>query len=95
MQFEWDPEKARRNLAKHGIAFDDATFVWGDPLYGLYQDRVVDGEARWHAIGMVGGALLVVVHCYPRGEESGQVRIIGARRATPHERKDYEEGTYS
>lgn len=93
MQFEWDPEKARRNLAKHGVSFVDAVLVWDDPLYGVYEDRATKGERRWHAIGMAGMALLLVVHAYPDGEDGQRVRIISARKATRHEKKDYEEGT--
>ncbi|WP_244621631.1 BrnT family toxin [Neomesorhizobium albiziae] len=95
MRFEWDPEKARRNLAKHGIAFDVAQFVFDDPLYLLVPDRFEDGEQRWHAIGMVGEiAILLVVHTYPDPDREDLVRIIGARKATPHERRRYEqEGT--
>jgi hypothetical protein len=47
MDFEWDAAKARSNLAKHGIAFEDAAFVWLDPLLQLRFDRFVDLEERW------------------------------------------------
>lgn len=91
MQFEWDPAKARSNLAKHGVSFELACRVWDDPLHVIVPDRVVDGEQRWHAIGMVGNVtVLVVVHSWPRGEEINLARIIGARKATPHERRRYE-----
>ena len=54
-------------------------------------DRVLDGEQRWHAIGVVGSVtLLAVVHSYPKGEEANVARIIGAREATSRERKRYE-----
>jgi uncharacterized DUF497 family protein len=92
MRFEWDPEKARRNIAKHGISFDDAVLVWHDPFYGLYEDQYVGRELRWHALGLAGPALLLVVHSYPDGEDGERVRIISARKATKHERRDYEEG---
>jgi hypothetical protein len=91
VRFEWDPEKARINLAKHGVSFELARRVWEDPLHVLVPDRVIEGEQRWHAIGVVGAVtLLVVVHTYPRGEEVGLARIIGARKATSHERRRYE-----
>jgi uncharacterized DUF497 family protein len=93
MNFEWDPEKARKNLAKHGVPFELAQEVWSDPLYVVLPDRFEDGEQRWHAIGMVGPvATLLVVHSYPDSEGEELVRIIGARKATRHERKLYEEG---
>ncbi|TIO75419.1 MAG: BrnT family toxin [Mesorhizobium sp.] len=92
MQFEWDPEKARRNIAKHGVAFDLAQKVFDDPLHLLVPDRFEDGEQRWHAIGMVGTqVILLVVHTYPDFADEERVRIVGARKATPRERKRYEQ----
>jgi uncharacterized DUF497 family protein len=91
-KFEWDGEKARRNLAKHGVSFDLARRVWDDPLHVIVPDRIEDGEQRWHAIGLVGTVvILVVVHAYPDPDRDDWVRIVGARRATAHERKRYEE----
>ena len=91
MQFEWDAEKAKSNLAKHGVDFDLAKRVWDDPLHVIVPDRVEDDEQRWHAIGMVGAEMLVVVvHAY-RDDDGLRVRIIGARKATRQERRRYEE----
>jgi len=90
--FEFDPAKAAANVAKHGVSFALAQAVWDDPLHVIVPDRVADGEHRYHAIGMVGHVvLLVVVHMYPDGEDVDRVRIIGARRATRRERRRYEE----
>jgi uncharacterized DUF497 family protein len=92
VRFEWNPEKARKNLAKHGVAFEDAEAVWDDPLHVIVPDRIEDGEQRWHAIGIVGPVvILVVVHTYPDVNDEERVRIIGARKATSHERKRYEQ----
>lgn len=92
MIFDYDPEKAAENLAKHSVSFALAAAVWDDPLHVILPDRVVDGERRYHAIGLVGAVVvLVVVHIYPDGEDGNRVRIISARRATPHERRRYEE----
>ena len=92
MRFEWNPEKARSNLAKHGVAFNLAEKVWDDPLRVILPDRFEAGEQRWHAVGMVGPvAILVVVHAYPDAENESRVRIIGARKATAHERRRYEQ----
>lgn len=91
MRFEWDPEKARRNLAKHGVSFELARRVWEDPLHVVVPDRIEAGERRWHAIGLVGAAVVLVVHSYPDPEDEGRVRIIGARKATPTERRRYEQ----
>ena len=92
MEFEWDSTKAASNLAKHSVSFELACEVWSDPLHVIVPDRVVDGEQRWHAVGLVGAiVLLVVVHAYPDEADEAKVRIIGARRATKHERARYEE----
>jgi uncharacterized DUF497 family protein len=91
MQFEWDPEKARRNLAKHGVSFELARRVWDDPLHVVVPDRIEAGEQRWHVVGLVGSTAVVVVHSLPDPENEDRVRIIGARKATPGERKRYEQ----
>lgn len=92
MRFEWDLEKARRNLAKHGISFEVAQGIWDDPLHVIVPDRFEDGEERWHAIGAINSVVIVVVvHTYPDEEDAHCIRIIGARKATRHERKSYEE----
>ena len=88
--FEWDPEKARSNLAKHGIAFDEAKRVWDDPGLVVYIGHVIDNERRWRAIGTIGlVTVLFVVFVYRGPFDEERVRIISARRATPRERKDY------
>lgn len=90
--FEWDTDKARSNLAKHGISFGVATAVWNDPLHVVVADRIEGGEQRWHAIGLVGPVLvLLVVHSYPDADDESRVRIISARKATPQETREYEQ----
>lgn len=71
-EFEWDPEKARINLLKHGVAFEDAELVWSDALHLARFDRHEGSEERWHALGLVAGiVLLLVVHTYSsEGEET-------------------------
>ena len=93
MRFEWDPEKARSNLTKHGVAFDVAALVFDDPMAVATFDRIVDGEERWRTVGRVGLAtILFVVHTWR--DESGEVyiRIISARRADRMEIRAYERG---
>lgn len=93
MQFEWDETKNRINRAKHGVSFETARLVWDDPHVWIYFDRTVDGESRFHAVGVVGGlTLLTVVHTHRDDTGVERVRIIGARKATRHERRAYEEG---
>ena len=92
MRFEWDPRKAASNIDKHGVSFTLAMEVWDDPLHVVVPDRTVAGEERWHAIGSVDGmALLIVVHSSLDEAEEEIIRIIGARPATKHERRQYEE----
>ena len=98
MRFEWDADKNRSNQKKHSsIDFETASRVFADPYLMLRKDRVLDGEQRWHAIGAVRKAVLLVVHVYveevPNGEKT--IRIISAREADPAERRIYlEQASY-
>ena len=91
MHFEWDAKKNRSNQKKHaGIDFETASRVFADRALMLRKDRVTGGEQRWHGIGAVRKAVLLVVHVYkenPNGEEV--IRIISAREADPRERRIY------
>lgn len=93
MDFEWDDEKERANLAKHGVTFDDATLVFADPDVILIPDRVDDdGEERWLALGLSAGVWppLVVVHVYRESKDGHEIiRIISARQAGPRESRRY------
>ena len=91
MQFEWDTEKAAYNLAKHGVSFNDASTVFGDPLAGTILDpRHSVDEQRFVTIGhSADGSLIVVIHV----ERDDRTRIISARRATRRERRKYETKT--
>ena len=92
MRFEWDPNRAASNIAKHEVSFSLAEEVWDDPLHVVIAERVVDGEPRRQAFGVVDGmALLVVVHSYRDVNNEEVIRIFGARRVTKHERRTYEE----
>jgi uncharacterized protein len=91
LRFEWDEKKNVVNLRKHGVDFETAVFAFLDPMAVTTMDRVVGGEVRWRTVGEVEGQrLLVVAHTL---EEEGEevVRIISARAATSHERREYEE----
>jgi len=93
MRFEWDPEKARGNLAKHGVSFNTASEVFADPNAITAPDRFVDGEFRWRSVGRVGPiAILFVAHTYRDDEGEEVVRLISARKAKSHERRAYERG---
>jgi hypothetical protein len=90
--FEWDPDKADANLAKHGVAFEDASRVFFDPLMLFETDRIDEGEQRWQAIGRMNESLLlVVVHVVRERDGTESIRIISARKAERKERRRYEE----
>ena len=92
--FEWDGRKAEINFRKHGVRFEEAALVFGDPFALSEQDRIENGEQRWQTIGMVGGCLLLLVAHTVRLEEKGAeiVLIISARRVSRKERSRYEHG---
>lgn len=88
MKFTWDQAKAMVNSQKHGVDFNEATTVFGDPLAGTFPDSDHSvGESRFITIGVsCAGRLLIVSHA-ERGED---FRVISARLATTYERKRYE-----
>ena len=87
MKYQWDKNKAASNLQKHGIEFADAVSVFSDDLAITIPDNRFD-EDRFVTIGMDAfGRILVVVFTW-RGED---IRLISARLAERHERKQYEE----
>jgi hypothetical protein len=89
-RFTWDERKNTANLRKHGVSFESASEVFEDPSVVFEQDREVDGEARWQAIGRVEGTvLLLVAHAYEENNDEETIRIISARRAGPEEREIY------
>jgi uncharacterized DUF497 family protein len=91
-RFEWDPAKAVANLRKHGLSFETAIRVFADPAALFDQDRIVDGEHRWQAIGFADGfPILIVAYAIREHDETDSIRIISARRANRSERKRYEE----
>ncbi len=90
MEFEWDPDKAARNLSKHGVPFQEAATVFGDWLAITYYDPDhSDDEDRFLTFGhSKEGHLLVGSHT----DRNDRTRIISARETTRKERKQYEEG---
>jgi len=92
MRFEWDEAKNRTNRSKHGIAFELAQEAFADPFCLTFPESQMETEERFWTIGRVGElTVMVVVHTLwdDRGEEVA--RIISARKATPRERRIYEE----
>ncbi len=91
LSFEWDEEKAKANLKKHKVSFEEATTVLIDSFSITISDpdHSVD-EQRYIDIGISDkGRLLVVIYT----ERGSNIRIISCRKATPSERKLYEEGS--
>lgn len=92
LRFDWDVKKAASNVAKHGVTFEEASTVFGDPLAVIFDDEDhSQDEIREIIIGhSVLGRLLLVSFTE---RDKMVVRIISARKATRREREDYEEGT--
>ncbi len=90
MKIEWDPKKAKSNLRKHRVSFEEATTALSDPMAatGADPDHSIT-EARYITFGVSErGRLLVVAHT----DEEETIRIISARTASKGERELYEEG---
>ena len=90
LTFEWDEDKARENLRKHKVSFDEAKTVFLDPFSVTIPDpdHSID-EERFVDIGTsVNGRVLVVVYT----ERGANIRLISCRKATSSERRKYEEG---
>ncbi len=87
--FEWDPKKAESNARMHGVAFDEASTVFGDPLGLLMRDPDHSlNEERYLVLGMFNQQRLLVVAF---AERPPRTRLISARRATRAERTRHEE----
>jgi uncharacterized DUF497 family protein len=88
IQFEWDEAKARGNLRKHGVAFDEAATAFFDALSVTIPDPDhSEAEQRFLLIGTtLRGRVVVVAHT----DRGSRIRIISARRATRRERANYE-----
>ena len=86
--FQWDDRKAAENEAKHGVSFEMARDIFKDAFaLDSLDGRENYGEERYTIIGMVEGRLLFVAYTM-RGDV---IRIISARGAEPHERRQYHE----
>ncbi|HVT02212.1 MAG TPA: BrnT family toxin [Thermoanaerobaculia bacterium] len=91
MQFAWDDRKAQNNIREDGVSFEEALTVFSDPLARIHDDLDHSiGERREVITGHSDRGRPLLVFFTEKGEA---VRIISARAATAHERRDYEEGT--
>jgi uncharacterized DUF497 family protein len=86
--FEWDESKARSNVRKHGVSFQEAVTVFDDPMSITLDDpEHSDHERRFVTIGFSNRARLLVV-CH--GDRPDRIRIINSRTADRRERRYYE-----
>ena len=89
LRFDWDPTKAKVNLAKHGVSFEEAVTVFGDPLGRITDDsRHSETEERYVLLGQSARRRLLAVMFTERGQA---IRLVSARKATRRERRKYEE----
>jgi uncharacterized DUF497 family protein len=88
--FEWDTDKAKKNIKIHDVSFDEASTAFKDDLsLTIYDPLHSEEEDRLILIGnSCKNSLLVIVHIEERGDK---IRIISARKTTKKERKQYEE----
>ena len=87
--FEWDADKANRNVEKHHVSFEEAATVFDDPMFITFIDdeHSID-EERYITIGLSRhGRLLMLAHA----DRKDTIRIISARRATKKEEQFYAE----
>jgi len=90
LEFEWDETKARENLKKHKVSFDEGKTIFNDPFLLTFPDiNTSDAEERYVNIGLsIRDRVLVLIHT----ERQGRIRIISCRKASARERRHYEEG---
>ena len=89
MEFEWDRRKAKYNLRKHGVSFEEASTVFDDVLANVYEDPDhAIYEKRFLMIGISARGHLLNISFANR---EPRIRIISARRLTKREKKSYEE----
>jgi uncharacterized protein len=86
MRYTWGNAKNRRNIERHGIAFEDAKQIFDGLTLEREDDRFDYGEIRIYAIGLVNGLEITVIYT---DRDNDERRIISAWRAEPHERRAY------
>lgn len=92
LTFEWNEEKAKENLKKHKVSFEEAKTVFNDPFLMTFPDiEHSEDEKRYINLGSSSKRrVLIVIHT----ERDENIRIIGCRKATTKERSTYEEGYF-
>ena len=93
MKFEWDINKEKINIKKHGVTFEQALYIFADPFaLNKFDDEHSEDEDRWLILGeSLNQTLLLVVHTFRSNDNIEFVRIISARKATKKEEQTYQE----
>ena len=91
MKFTWDRKKEITNIKKHGVSFEQASYVFADPFaLNSYDEEQSQDEERWVLLGKsLNETILLVVHTFRDSDGEEFVRIISARKATKKEEKSY------
>ncbi len=90
LEFEWDDEKEKKNIRNHKIDFSTAAHVFADECrIEKYDGKHSADEDRYKVIGAIDGYLTIVVVSYTMRNNEKVIRIISARTALEHERKEY------
>jgi uncharacterized DUF497 family protein len=86
MEYEWDEEKRKQNIQKHGIDFEDVKEAFSQPLLSRVDTREDYGEERLIGIGIIREVVIVIAYTEPN---ENTIRIISARKAKKNESKNY------
>jgi len=90
IEFEWDPEKEKKNIQKHGISFHEGATIFEDHFSWTFPDPDHSvGERRYLTFGLSPQGKTLIVSHTDRGKK---IRLISARKTTQRERRYYEEG---
>jgi len=89
MRFEWDENKRRLNVRKHGLDLYDAKETFSGPMFTQLDTREDYGEDRWIGIGVSKHRIVVII--YTEREANETIRVISMRKALDHERRLYED----
>ena len=89
VKYDWDKNKAKSNLSKHGVSFDEAKTAFGDPLYVDFYDP--DHSFEEHRFILLGKSIHDRVLFISYAERNDNIRLISAREATPSESRAYEQ----
>lgn len=85
MKFEWDANKRRENLRKHGFDFADAELVFEKETYSIIDNRFDYGEVRFFTLGLLFGRVVAISHT----ETNEVIRIISMRKADKYDQEKY------